>query len=257
MPSGWRSSSTGVAAENPDRPDVRSCRSTCGKRIARCPRWPRSSRRSCAPARRRNAATPARYARGRTRRSVSPSSRTAGRRRAARAVVAAAGVSKDVQVPMGAALLTMAVDVRDERLEVLVVGWGRGRVRLVDHHMLPATRHRSVLGRARRAARPAVPPRVRRAPGVSGTCIDSAGHRTTMVYDYALRHAARRVYAIIGRDGERPIISAPSPRRWGRNQRRCRSTRSGSTPRRPSSPAAEDDGGRARVHPPADGRLVR
>jgi len=40
-----------------------------------------------------------------------------------------------------------------------------------------------------------------------------------MVYDYAARKAARRVYAVIGRDGQRPIVSSPSPRRWGRHQR--------------------------------------
>jgi phage terminase large subunit GpA-like protein len=54
---------------------------------------------------------------------------------------------------------------------------------------------------------------------IQATCIDSAGHRTTLVYDYALKQAARRVYAVIGRDGQRPIVSSPSPRRWGRNQR--------------------------------------
>jgi phage terminase large subunit GpA-like protein len=128
---------------------------------------------------------------------------------------------KDAQVPMGAALLTMAVDVQDERLEALIVGWGPGEESwLVDHHTLPGDTSQAapwaeldeLLERQYRHECGVL-------IGVSGTCIDSAGHRTTMVYDYALRHAARRVYAIIGRDGERPLISAPSPRRWGRNQR--------------------------------------
>jgi hypothetical protein len=69
---------------------------------------------------------------------------------------------------------------------------------------------------------------------IQSTCIDSAGHRTTMVYDYAAKHAARRVYAIIGRDG-----SGRSSRRRRRNvgqgsSARCRSTPSASTPRRRS-----------------------
>ncbi len=47
-----------------------------------------------------------------------------------------------------------------------------------------------------------------------------AAHNTnTLVYDYAARMGARRVYAIIGRDGQRPIVSSPSPRAWGRQQR--------------------------------------
>jgi len=54
---------------------------------------------------------------------------------------------------------------------------------------------------------------------IQAACIDSAGHRTTLVYDYAEKKAARRVYAIIGRDGQRPIVSSPSPKRWGRHER--------------------------------------
>jgi phage terminase large subunit GpA-like protein len=52
-------------------------------------------------------------------------------------------------------------------------------------------------------------------------CIDSRGHRTTHVYEYARRHAGRRVYAIIGMDGQRPIISSASQRRWGVGEREC------------------------------------
>jgi phage terminase large subunit GpA-like protein len=55
---------------------------------------------------------------------------------------------------------------------------------------------------------------------IQATCIDSAGHRTTLVYDYASRQAARRVFAVIGRDGQRPIVSSPSPRQWGREKRK-------------------------------------
>ncbi len=55
---------------------------------------------------------------------------------------------------------------------------------------------------------------------ILATCIDSAGHRTQMVYDYVGRQAARRVYAIIGRDGDRVIVSNPSKRNWGLNRRK-------------------------------------
>src|SRR5207249_3031512 len=57
---------------------------------------------------------------------------------------------------------------------------------------------------------------------ISATCIDSAGHRTSEVYEFVHRHGARRVFATIGRDGQRPIISSPSPRGWGRGARQVR-----------------------------------
>lgn len=125
-------------------------------------------------------------------------------------------------VPAGACLLTMGVDVQDDRLELLVIGWGPGEESwVVDRDTLAGDTSQPdpwlaldlVLDRAYTHA----------AGGqlaIQATCIDSAGHRTTMVYDYAARKAARRVYAVIGRDGQRPIVSSPSPRQWGRHKRK-------------------------------------
>jgi phage terminase large subunit GpA-like protein len=124
--------------------------------------------------------------------------------------------------PAGVCLLTMGVDVQDDRLEVLVIGWGPGEESwILDRDTLsgdtsqpePWASLDELLDRD-----------YLHASGVGlsihATCIDSGGHRTTMVYEYALRKAARRVYAVIGRDGQRPIVSSPSPRRWGRGQRK-------------------------------------
>jgi phage terminase large subunit GpA-like protein len=126
-----------------------------------------------------------------------------------------------IDIPAGGCVLTMGVDTQDDRLEALVIAWGPGEESwIVDRQTLPGDpegpepwamldellmceyRHALGFGLAIRA-----------------TCVDSAGHRTTFVYDYARRKAARRVFAIIGRDGQRPIVSSPSPRRWGREQR--------------------------------------
>lgn len=127
----------------------------------------------------------------------------------------------DCDVPEGACCITMGVDTQDDRLEALVIGWGPSEEswfidrqtlhgdtdqpapwaaldELLDHQYLHACGQR-------------LP--------IQATCIDSAGHRTTLVYDYAGRQAARRVFAIIGRDGQRPIVSSPSPRQWGREKR--------------------------------------
>ena len=125
------------------------------------------------------------------------------------------------ELPAGACCVTMGVDVQDDRLELLVVGWGPGEESwLVDRQVLygdtggadPWKALDQVLDHQYLHASTQQLP-------IQATCIDSAGHRTTMVYDYAARQAARRVFAVIGRDGQRPLVSSPSQRKWGRQQR--------------------------------------
>ena len=125
-------------------------------------------------------------------------------------------------VPDGACLLTMGVDVQDDRLEVLIVGWGPGEESwIVDRDTLGGDTSQPEPWSALDELLDREYPHERGVSlSVQATCIDSGGHRTTMVYDYAARKAARRVYAIIGRDGQRPLVSSPSPRRWGGGQRK-------------------------------------
>jgi len=127
----------------------------------------------------------------------------------------------DLDMPAGACCLTMGVDVQDDRLELLVIGWGPGEESwLVDRQTLPGHTEQPEVWKMLDEV---LDHQYKHASGqrlpVQATCIDSGGHRTTMVYDYAARMAARRVFAVIGRDGQRPIVSSPSPRRWGRQQR--------------------------------------
>jgi phage terminase large subunit GpA-like protein len=130
-------------------------------------------------------------------------------------------LGEDIEVPAGACCLTMGVDTQDDRLELLVFAWGPGEESwVVDRATLPGDTSQpepwaqldEVLDQQYRH------PSGQRLM-IQSICIDSAGHRTTMVYDYADKKASRRVYAIIGRDGQRPIVSSPSPKRWGRQQR--------------------------------------
>lgn len=130
----------------------------------------------------------------------------------------------EADVPRGACFLTMGVDTQDDRLEALVLGWGPGeecwlidRQRLVGDTSQPSTwaQLEELLGREYRRA---VGGRI----GIGTTCLDTAGHRTTQAYEFVLKrlHEARhRVYATIGRDGQRPIVSSPSPRSWGKERR--------------------------------------
>ena len=125
-------------------------------------------------------------------------------------------------LPAGVCCLTMGVDTQDDRLEALVIGWGPGEEAwLVHRETLPGDTSQpepwalldALLDRQYRHA-------TDQQLTVQATCIDSGGHRTTLVYDYAARQAARRVFAIIGKAGQYPLVSSPSPRRWGRSRRK-------------------------------------
>lgn len=128
------------------------------------------------------------------------------------------------EVPAGACFLTMGVDTQDDRLEALVVGWGPGEESwLVDRQRLPGDTSQpgpwlALDGLLQRQYQHEGGSRL----SIAATCLDTAGHRTKEAYDFALkqlRAARHRVYATIGRDGQRPIVSSPSPRTYGKEAR--------------------------------------
>lgn len=126
-----------------------------------------------------------------------------------------------VDVPAGACCLTLGIDVQDDRLEAVVVGWGPGEEAwIIDRHTLPGN---TSLPEPWRQLDELLDAQYEHASGARvhalAACIDSAGHRTNEVYSYVERRAARKVFATIGRDGDRPIVSSPAPRKWGRNER--------------------------------------
>lgn len=128
----------------------------------------------------------------------------------------------DVKIPAGACCLTAGIDVQDDRIEALVWAWGPGEESwLVDRHTfygdtnmqepwgqvdgLLATKYLHASGHYL---------------GIQAACVDSAGHRTNLAYDFCYKNAAKKVYCIIGRAGNRPLVSSPSQRRWGRGERK-------------------------------------
>lgn len=124
----------------------------------------------------------------------------------------------DWRVPPGAGLLTAAVDVQNDRLELLVKGWGEseeswqvawerlegdpGSVRPwreLEHYLTRGWEH---------------------AGGgeihVQACAIDTGGHHTESVYEYVAPRQGRRVLAIKGsnQDGA-PIVGRPTNKRRG------------------------------------------
>lgn len=119
-----------------------------------------------------------------------------------------------VEVPPGVALITCGVDTQDNRLECEVVGWGRGEeswglgyfVIMGDPDQQAAwdDLDRNVLQRAWRGAGNVRLP-------VSATMIDSGGHRTNAVHNFARPRAGRRIYASKGAtDPMAPVVKRPA-----------------------------------------------
>lgn len=125
-------------------------------------------------------------------------------------------------VPAGACLLTMGVDVQDDRLEALVIGWGPGEESwFVDRRdMWGDTTQAGPWEKLDELVSQEYLHESGQRLTIAATGLDTAGHRTDIAYEYCRRQAANRVYACIGRDGDRPIVSAPSKPRRGQGGRK-------------------------------------
>ena len=123
------------------------------------------------------------------------------------------------ELPEDVLMLTAGVDVQDDRLEYEIVGWGRGEESWsIDYNVLygdPSSAELWIdLDKALQ--------RTYRHP-LSGdmtlrsACIDSGGHYTQQVYNYARNRVGKRVFAIKGIGGEgKPIIGRPSKNNIGK-----------------------------------------
>jgi phage terminase large subunit GpA-like protein len=107
------------------------------------------------------------------------------------------------EVPAGVRILTAGVDTQDDRLEVLVMGWGVGEEGwVISRETIPGdpdgeepwTELDALLKRGWRHERGG-------SHWVQATLVDSRGHRTGSVYRALKTRQARRVYASIGTKG--------------------------------------------------------
>jgi phage terminase large subunit GpA-like protein len=104
----------------------------------------------------------------------------------------------------GIALITAGIDVQDYRVEIEIVGWGRDEESWsIEHHIIdgefsdPSTRE---------ALDEFLKRRWYRADGrpfaIAAACIDSGGHHTTAVYDFAKANLGRNIWAIKGESAQ-------------------------------------------------------
>lgn len=118
----------------------------------------------------------------------------------------------EAEVPEGAVVLTAGVDVQDDRLEVEVVGWGKG----LENWGIT---NKVLVGNPAEPAVWEALDSVLMAPYgnvfdenlyVAATLIDSGGHHTADVYNYTAKRERRNVYACVGKSGlARPLVTRP------------------------------------------------
>lgn len=125
-------------------------------------------------------------------------------------------------VPQGALVLTAGVDVQQDRLEVEVIGWGKGEESWsIEYLTIPGDPARQEVWRdlddlleQNWLHETDVPLHI------AALCIDSGGHHTSIVYDYCARRSQRRVFAVKGQAGSgRPVVQL-SVKRPGNKSRR-------------------------------------
>ena len=123
------------------------------------------------------------------------------------------------EIPEGVVLLTAGVDVQDDRLEAEITGWGAGEESwqiayevIYGDPSAPATWAKLDEFLFQTFEHPIGTEMI-----VRSTCVDSGGHHTRAVYNYAKTRAGRHVVAVKGVGGQgKPMIGRPSTNNIGK-----------------------------------------
>lgn len=104
------------------------------------------------------------------------------------------------QVPEGVYFLTMGVDTQNDRLEYTVVGWGKGRESWdIEYKVLVGdTASPEVWAELSEAIKSEYKCSDGSYMGIRQIAIDSGGHRTQKVYDFAKKHGYSKVIPVRG-----------------------------------------------------------
>lgn len=118
-------------------------------------------------------------------------------------------------LPDGVLILTCAVDVQDNRLELEVLGWGLGEEKWgIEFKILPGMPSEDqVWEDLDRYLRKEFSFADGNKLGIVATCIDTGGHNTQETYDFiSPRQNSRRIYGVKGLGGEYiPILNGFRP----------------------------------------------
>ena len=122
-------------------------------------------------------------------------------------------------LPEGAVVITAGVDVQDDRLayEILATGSGHETWSIQYDEIYGDPSGAELWQRLDEVLSQTFIHPVRGEMIIRSTCIDSGGHYTQQVYNYARQRVGKRVFAIKGVGGEgKPIIGKPSKNNIGK-----------------------------------------
>lgn len=116
------------------------------------------------------------------------------------------------EVPDGAVVLTAGVDVQDDRLEVEIVGWGKGLENwgITNRILIGNPSEHGVWDALDSILMASYRNSLNENLYVAATLIDSGGHHTDDVYRYTAKRERRNVFACVGKAGlARPLVTRP------------------------------------------------
>ena len=118
----------------------------------------------------------------------------------------------EAEVPDGAVVLTAGVDVQDDRLEVEIVGWGKGLENwgITNRILIGNPSEQGVWDALDSILMTSYRNSLNENLYVAATLIDSGGHHTDDVYRYTAKRERRNVFACVGKAGlARPLVTRP------------------------------------------------
>lgn len=118
----------------------------------------------------------------------------------------------EAEVPDGAVVLTAGVDVQDDRLEVEIVGWGKGLENwgITNRILIGNPSEQGVWDALDSILMASYRNSLNENLYVAATLVDSGGHHTDDVYRYTAKRERRNVFACVGKAGlARPLVTRP------------------------------------------------
>lgn len=125
------------------------------------------------------------------------------------------------ELPAGVLCLVAAADVQQDRIEMEVVGYGEDDESWgIEYRIIYGdTTQQQAWDDLDKALKKTYQHSLGAVLSISTACIDS-GYRTDEVYDFCKTRQSRRIFATKGVGGEgKPIVSAPSKKRTGKEKR--------------------------------------
>lgn len=126
-------------------------------------------------------------------------------------------LSGKVALPPDVLLLTAGVDTQDSWFEIVLLGWSRSQIFVIDHHVINgSTKSDSTWLDLHAYLRTVYDHPLGGRLEIMGAAVDAGGHATDEVYKYTMSQNANNVWAIFGRRRDEYFVPQPRSKKNGR-----------------------------------------